>query len=86
MVIFTVYEDLQYLTQITETKSIPGKISGNSRIVHFAEIYQAVPPPYSMLHHIVRVATVKLASRNCLRYLQTTLIMREEDGLRIYVR
>ena len=45
MVIFTVYEDLQYLTQITETKSIPGKISGNSRIVHFAEIYQAVPLP-----------------------------------------
>ena len=32
--------------------------------------------PYSMLQYIGRVATPKLVSRNCLRYLQTTLIMR----------
>ena len=43
-------------------------------MVHFAEINQA-PPPYSMLQYIGRVATPKLVSRNCLRYLQTTLIM-----------
>ena len=33
------------------------------------------PSPYSMLQYIGRVATPKLVSRNCLRYLQTTLIM-----------
>ena len=43
-------------------------------MVHFAEINQA-PPPYSMLQYIGRVATPKLVSPNCLRYLQTTLIM-----------
>ena len=43
-------------------------------MVHFAKINQA-PPPYSMLQYIGRVATPKLVSRNCLRYLQTTLIM-----------
>ena len=57
-----------------ETKSIPGKIYENSGMVHFAEINQA-PPPYSILQYIDRVATPKLVSRNCLRYLQTTLIM-----------
>ena len=31
---------LQYLTEIIETKSIPGKIYGNSRMIHFAEINQ----------------------------------------------
>ena len=30
---------------------------------------------YSMLQHIGRVAKPKVAARNCLRYLQTTLIM-----------
>ena len=43
-------------------------------MVHFAEIHQA-PPPYSMLQHIGRVATPKLVPRNCLKYLQTTLMM-----------
>ena len=43
---------------------------------HFAEINQS-PSPYSMLQHIDRVATPKLVPRNCPRYLQTTLIMRE---------
>ena len=43
-------------------------------MVHFAEINQA-PPPYLMLQYIGRVATPKLVSRNCLRYLQTTSIM-----------
>ena len=43
-------------------------------MVQFAEINQA-PPPYSMLLYIGRVATLKLVPRNCLSYLQTTLIM-----------
>ena len=47
---------------------------GNFGMVHFAEINQA-PSPYSMLQDIGRVATPKLVPRNCLRYLQTTLIM-----------
>ena len=33
------------------------------------------PFPYSMLQYIGRVAAPKLVLRNCLRYLQTTLIM-----------
>ena len=37
-------------------------------MVHFVEIIQAPPPP-------LKLATPKLVSRNCLRYLQTTLIM-----------
>ena len=57
-----------------ETKSIPGKISGNSGMVHFAEINQA-SSPYSMLQHIGRVATTKFVPRNFLRYSQTTLIL-----------
>ena len=56
----------------TYIKSIPGKIYGNSGMVHFADINQA-PPPYSMLQDIGRVATPKLVPRNCLRYLQTIL-------------
>ena len=64
-----------YLTSSNfETKSIPVKTSWNSGMVHFAEINQ-VAPPYSMLHHVGRVAKPKLVPRNCLRYLQTTLIM-----------
>ena len=43
-------------------------------MVHFEDINQA-PSPYSMLQDIGRVATPKLVPRNCLRYLQTTLIM-----------
>ena len=49
-------------------------MSGNSGMVYFAEINQA-PAPYSMLQHTGRVLTPKLVPRNCLRYLQTTLIM-----------
>ena len=64
---------LQYLIQIMETKSNPGKIYGNSGMIHFAEINQA-HPPYSMLEDIGRVATPKLVA-SCLRYLQTALIM-----------
>ena len=48
-------------------------------MVHLVEINQ-VPPAYSMLQYIGRVATPKLVPRNCLRYLQTTLIM-VEGGL-----
>ena len=46
-----------------------------------------MPLPYSMLQDIGRVATPKLVSTNCLRYLQTTLIMGGAGiGLRIYLR
>ena len=48
-------------------------------MAHFAEINQA-PSSYSMLQYIGGVASPKLAPRNCLRYLQTTLIM-EGEGL-----
>ena len=47
-------------------------------MVLFAEINPA-PPVYSMLQHIGKVASPKLAPRNCLRYLQTTFIMVEGD-------
>ena len=43
-------------------------------MVHFAEINQT-PFLYSMLPYIGRVATPKLLPRNCLIYLQTTLII-----------
>ena len=59
---------------IIETNSIPEKIFGNSGMVYLSEINQA-PPPYSMMQYIGRVATPKLVPRNCLRYLQTTLVM-----------
>ena len=55
-----------------DTNSIPGKIYGNSGMVHFAETN-------SMLQHIGRVETPKLVPRTCLRYLQTTLIMSGGD-------
>ena len=51
---------------------------GNSGMVHFAEINQ-VPSLYSMLQDIRRVATPKLVPRNCIRYLQITLIMGGRD-------
>ena len=55
-------------------------------MIHFAEINQT-PPLYSMLQTVERVATPKLAPRNCFRYLQTTLIIvGREIGLRIYVK
>ena len=47
-------------------------------MVHFAEM-SMVPPPYSILHHVRGIATPGLVPRNCLRYLQTTLTMGEED-------
>ena len=55
-------------------------------MVHIPEINQA-PSPYSMLEHIGRIATPMSVPRNCLRYLETTLIIggRVID-LRIYVR
>ena len=56
------------------TKSIPGKLYGNSGMVYFAETNQA-PSLYSMLQDIGRVATPKLVPRNGLRCLETTLIM-----------
>ena len=48
-------------------------------MVLFAEINQA-SSPYSMLQYIGRVATLKLVPRNCLRYMQTTWIMRGGDS------
>ena len=47
-----------------ETKPIPGRIYGNSGIVHIAKINQG-PSPYSMLQDIRRVATLKLVPRIC---------------------
>ena len=44
-------------------------------MTHFAEINQA-PPTYLILQYIGRVATPKHVQRNCLRYLQTTLIVK----------
>ena len=44
-------------------------------MIHFAEINQ-VPSTYSMLQYIGGVATQKLVPRNCLRYLQTTLVVK----------
>ena len=35
---------LQYLTKIIYTKAIPGKISGNSGMIHFVETSQAPTP------------------------------------------
>ena len=62
------------------------KNSENSRMVQFAEINPA-PLPYSMLQYIGRGATPKLVPRNCLRSLQTSLMMGGRGiGLRIYVR
>ena len=46
---------------ITETKLILGKTSGNSGMAHFAEKID-VPPPYSILQHVRRVATPKFVS------------------------
>ena len=78
--------DLQYLTQITETVSTPGKIYGSPGMVHFAEINQ-IPFSYSMLQDNGRATTPKLVPRNCHRYLQTTLIMGGRGiSLRTYVR
>ena len=76
---------LQYLTQIIGTKSIAGKIHGNScRILHFAELNQT--PPLLNVEHVGRIATPKLVQGKCLRYLQTTLILGERGiGLRIYM-
>ena len=69
---------LQYLTYIIVAKSIPGKISLNSGMVHFGEINQSAPL-YSMLHNIRKAAAPKLVPRNCLRYFQATLIMGRGD-------
>ena len=46
-----VTSELQYLTEIIKTKSIPGKISGNSGMVHFAEIDQPPPPLLNIAAH-----------------------------------
>ena len=53
-----------------EIKSIPG----NSRMIHFAEINQALPL-YSLLYPSGRVGISNLAPKICLRYLETTLRM-----------
>ena len=47
-------------------------------MIHFAEINQ-VPPVYSMLQYIGRVATPKLVPSNCLRYFQAILIIGKGD-------
>ena len=45
-------------------------------MLDFTEINQT-PPLYSVMQNIGREATSKLSTRNCLKYLQTTLIMGE---------
>ena len=67
-------KNLQYLTKIIETKAIPEKSYKNCGMVHFTEINQTLPP-YSMLQDVGREATPKLATTNCPKYFQTTLIM-----------
>ena len=52
-------------------------------MVHFTEIRQG-PLPHSMFQHLGKVATPKLVPRNCLRYLQTALIIGGEVGRKIY--
>ena len=59
MTIFT-----KIVTKIIKTKSVPGKIYGNSGIVYFVQINQT-PSPYSMFQYIKRVATPKLGLQNC---------------------
>ena len=66
---FATISHINYWDQV-----IPGKNYGKSGMVHFPETNHS-PSPYSMLQHIGRVAAPKLVLRNCLRYLQTTLIM-----------
>ena len=58
---------LQYLTQFIETKSIPGKVYENSGLVHFT------------FQDIGRVSAPNLVPRHCLRYLETTLVIEEDD-------
>ena len=47
-------------------------------MAHFAEINQ-VSSPYLMLQYIGEVTSTRLVPRNCLRYLQTTLMMEGGD-------
>ena len=66
-----------------KTKSIPEKIYGNSGMVHFPEINQALSP-YPMLQHIGNTET-------CAKELSKILADNIDDGergfgLRIYVR
>ena len=66
--------------------SIPGKIYGNSGMVHFTEINQD-PSPYSMLQYIGRVATPKLLPRKLSQILANNIDNGGRGiGLRIYVR
>ena len=54
-------------------------------MVYFAVAGRALSL-YPMLHHTSGVATLKFLPRNCLRFLQTTMIMGEGLSVRIYVR
>ena len=55
-------------------QSISCENSGNSGMVQFAELIQALPH-YSMLQHNGRVAALNLVPRKCLRYLETILVI-----------
>ena len=52
-------------------------------MVHFTEIRQG-PLPHSMFQHLRKVATPELVPRNCLRYLQTAMIIGGGVGRKIY--
>ena len=78
---------LQYLTKIIETKSVQGKMYGNSGMVYFADINWATST-FSMWQHIRRVATMNL----CQEIKLSEILSNNIDtwgigiGLRIYVR
>ena len=72
----------QYLTEIIDTKSIPGKIYENFGMVHFAEINH-VPSPYSILQDTGRVETTKKLSQILANNIDNG---GRGTGLRIYVR
>ena len=66
---FVAISHINYWDQVSFLKNYK-----NSGMVHFTEINQT-PPPYSMLQDVGGEATPKLATTNCPKYLQTTLIM-----------
>ena len=66
---FVTTSHVNYWNQVNSWKNYE-----NSGMIRFAEINQD-SSSYSVLQHIRRVATLKLVSRHCLRYLQIRLIM-----------
>ena len=67
-----------FICRLIETNSIPIKISGNSGIVHFAEINQAAHPP------LLNVAVYWQSSNTeaCVKKLSQILANNIENGRR----